>query len=112
MSSRHGVFSQERFAKPAVVRNWTIASGCGEIWHTPSRWTLFQMKIGSIHGPVGEKDSGKQRNHQSRRKHLAGGFITDTSNGDDFEAIVSTGCQNILRRHSAAPLRLKFVQKT
>jgi hypothetical protein len=46
---------------------------------------------------------------QSRQKHSAKGFITDMSYGDDSEATVSTECQEIFRRHRAAPLRLKFV---
>ena len=41
--------------KPAVVRSWTIASECGEIGPKTSRWTLFQMKVGVLHGPVGQK---------------------------------------------------------
>jgi hypothetical protein len=56
--------------------------------------------------------SNETINHgkSTRRKHLAGGFITDMSNGDDCEAIVSTECKNIFRRHGAALLRLKFIQ--
>jgi hypothetical protein len=57
------------------------------------------------------KDLARQK-RLARRKHLAEGFIADLSYGDDFEAIVSTGFPKIFRRHSAAPLRLKFVQKT
>jgi hypothetical protein len=51
------------------------------------------MKIGLIHGPVDENDSGKQRNHEMRNKHSPGGFITYMSNGDDSGAIVSMECQ-------------------
>jgi hypothetical protein len=78
-------------------------TGCGaetddcfrmrEIYRRASRRTLFQMKIGLIHGPMDENDSGKQRNHELWHKYSRGGFITDMSNGDDSGAIVSTGSQ-------------------
>jgi hypothetical protein len=69
------------------------------------------MKTGLIHRPVNERSSEKQQNRrsqrtithgeQSRRKHLAKGFIADMSNGDDFEATVSTGCKKHF--HAVAP---------
>lgn len=65
-----------------------------------------------VHGPADENDSGKQRNHELRQEHSPGGFINDMSNGDDSGAIVSMGCQKNFRRHSCAPLRSKFVQKS